>query len=333
MGDSDINTETKMPEARNSGRGGLQSPRTVLRKLLRLVYFRVYTISPAEGAVYITSGEPDPGFISYFHPGATITPVKRIFVWSIRKYIRNNHTVIIDLHPSLMQFFTEGIFTVPWIVQRLLLDTPFEELFADRERKRERKKALAFEFVVSHDPADLQHFYESMYLPFLRKRHENPTILELDYLRRHFLEKDGDILFIKKDDRIIAGGLCHLIDGTYSLATLGMLDEAYEIDGVNAALYYYGIMMAYKRGATYVDFGLSRPFLSDGVVMYKRKWGGTIGRDEKNNQVVYLKNLVRNGLIVLEDGSLRAVVKGDEVFYTRSYPDKGIERAVRQSEP
>ena len=324
-----VNVGSTMPDNKKSGHGGIRSPLAVLGKFLRLVYFSVYEISPAGGAVYITSGEPDPGFISYFHPGAAITPVKKIFVWSLRNFIRKNHTVIIDLHPSLTRFFPDGVFTVPWIRQRLLLDVPFEELFVDRERKRERKKALGFEFALTRDPADLQHFYESMYLPFLRKRHEHPTILELDFLRTHFLEKDGDLLFIKKDDRIIAGGLCNLEGDTYSLATLGMLDEANAIDGVNAALYYYGIMMAYKRGATFVDFGISRPFLSDGVVMYKRKWGGTIHRDGKNNQVVYLKNLVRNGLIVLEDGSLRAVVRGDEVFYTRSYPDEGIERSVR----
>jgi hypothetical protein len=295
--------------------------------------YRVYEISPAERAVYITSDEPDPGFIPYFYPGASLVPVKKIGLWSLGRYARDYHSAIISMNPRVTRLFPGGVFTVPWIRQRLPLDMPFEQLFVDRERKRERKKALTFEFTVSRDPADLQCFYETMYLPFLQKRYEHPTILDLNYLRKQYLEKNGELLFIRKDDRIIAGGLCVLEDGTYSLATLGMREEASVIDGVNAALYYYGIMMAYKRGARYVDFGVSRPFLQDGVVMYKRKWGGTIFRDEKNNRVVYLKNLVKSGLIVLEDGQLRAVVRGDEVFYTRSYPDGGIERSVRTVVP
>lgn len=327
--DEEFQTDTTAPVDKKEDYGDRFSPRAVLKKISRLLYFSVYSISSAGHAVYITSDEPDIGFVSCFYPGAAIRAVGKIFVWSLSRYARNSDSAIIVLHPRLERLFTGGVFTVPWIRQKLLLDIPFEELFMERERKRERKKALGFEFAISHDPADLQVFYESMYLPFLRKRHEHPTILDLDYLRTHVLEKNGDLLFIKKDDRIIAGGLCNLAGETYSLATLGMLDEVEETDRVNAALYYYGIMVAYKRRAKYVDFGLSRPFLSDGVVMYKRKWGGTICRDETNNQVIYLKNIARTGLIVLEDGSLKAVVRGDEVYFTRSYPDQGIGRSER----
>ena len=324
---------TRVPEGKKSGGGILLSASATIRKIRRLLVFTVYTLSPAERAVYITSDEPDPGFIRYFYPGATVTPVRRIGFWSLRRSVRDYDSAMISMHPRLMRLFPGGLFTVPWIRQRLRLDVPFEQLFEDRERKRERKKALAFEFAISRDPVDLELFYETMYLPFLRKRYEFPTILGLDYLREHYLEKNGELLLIKNDDRVIAGGLCNLERGTYSLDTLGMRDEASSIEGVNAALYYYGILMAYKRGADYVDFGVSRPFLQDGVVMYKRKWGGSIHRDDRNNRVIYLKNLVKNGLIVLEDGTLRAVVSGDEVFFTRSYPDEGIERSARHPEP
>jgi hypothetical protein len=311
----------------NHGRGGIFFPLTMVRKFIRLIHFTVYTLSAEKDAIYITSDEPDPGFIEYFYPGTTITPVKSIFAWSLGRYARNYSTAIIDMHPFLARFFSGGVFTVRWIRQEISLNTTCEELFSDRERKRERKKALAFPYETSRDPADLQVFYDTMYLPFLRTRHQHPTILEFDYLLNNYLKKNGELLFIKKDGEVIAGGLCNLVGETYLLGTLGLKDEAFINEGAIAALYYYGIRLAYERGAKFVDLGLSRPFLSDGVVIYKRKWGGNIRRDDKNNHVVYLKNLTKNGLIVLEKGKLRALVTGDEVFFSRTYPDEGIERS------
>jgi hypothetical protein len=233
------------------------------------------------------------------------------------------------MHPFFARFFSGGIFTVRWVRQEISLDAPFEKLFTDRERKREQKKALAFPCETSRDPADLQVFYDTMYLPFLRTHHQHPTILEFDYLLNNYLKKNGELLLIKKEDQVIAGGLCNLAGETYHLGTLGLKDESYTNEGAIAALYYYGIKLAYERGAKFVDLGLSRPFLSDGVVIYKRKWGGSIRRDDKNNHVLYLKNLTKIGLVVLEQDKLKAVVTGDEVFFSRTYPDEGIERSER----
>ena len=330
MSKSVADVEKKIP-VDNHGSGGFLFPLTLVRKFIRLIHFNVYSLSADKDAIYITSDEPDPGFIEYFYPGTTITPVKSIFAWSLGRYARNYSTAIIDMHPFLARFFSGGVFTVRWIRQEISLDTPFEELFTDRERKREQKKAVAFHYEISKDPADLQVFYDTMYLPFLRTRHQHPTILEFDYLLNNYLKKNGELLFIKKDGRVIAGGLCNLVGETYHLGTLGLKDESYINEGAIAALYYYGIRLAYERGAKFVDLGLSRPFLSDGVVIYKRKWGGSIRRDDKNNHVLYLKNLTKNGLIVLEQDKLRAVVTGDEVFFSRTYPDEGIERSENSS--
>jgi hypothetical protein len=318
--------ENTLP-AGSHGSKGMVFPLAMVKKFIRLIHFTVYSLSAEKDAIYITSDEPDPGFIEYFYPGTAITPVGSVFAWSLWRYARHYSTAIISMHPILARYFSGGVFTVPWIRQEISLNTPFEELFTDRERKREQKKALAFQYETSKDPADLQVFYDTMYLPFLRTRHQHPTILEFDYLLNNYLKNNGEILLIKKDGQVIAGGLCNLAGETYFLGTLGLKDESSVSEGAIAALYYYGIQLAYERGAKFVDLGLSRPFLSDGVVIYKRKWGGSIRRDDKNNHVLYLKNIIKNGLIVLEQDKLRAVVAGDEVFFSRTYPDEGIERS------
>jgi Acetyltransferase (GNAT) domain len=229
------------------------------------------------------------------------------------------------MHPFIGRFFSGGVYTVHWIRQVLSLDTPLDQLFVDRERKRERKKALAFQSEISEDPADLQFFYENLYVKYLQKRHQNPAILEFDFIKNYYLENNGEIIFIKKDTQVVGGGVCHLVGETYFLRVLGLTDESLVKDGAIAALYYYSILKAQERGAKYVDFGLSRPFLSDGVLVYKRKWGGSIRKDHENNHVLYLKNLLKNGLIILEDNTLKAVITGNDDIFSRKYPDEGIE--------
>jgi hypothetical protein len=43
------------------------------------------------------------------------------------------------------------------------------------------------------------------------------------------------------------------------------------------ACYYHAIRFAVERGFERLSLGTCRPVLTDGVLRYKRKWGGTIG--------------------------------------------------------
>src|SRR5262249_61684099 len=44
------------------------------------------------------------------------------------------------------------------------------------------------------------------------------------------------------------------------------------------ACYYHSIRFAVEHGFTRLSLGTCRPVLTDGVLRYKRKWGGTLGR-------------------------------------------------------
>ena len=62
------------------------------------------------------------------------------------------------------------------------------------------------------------------------------------------------------------------------MVVLGMHDAADRRDGALAAIYYFAIAEAVRRGQRLLRTGGTRPVLSDGVLEFKRKWGSGIRR-------------------------------------------------------
>jgi len=300
----------KIPERQKNLIGSFLSVPLRVYGVANELRFKVYKDLEGDKLVYITSDKPDTAFVEFFYPGITITRVGTVYAWSLRSFVRRHDTVMVDIHSSFARFFPDGIITFRWIRQALHLSIPHEELFKNKERRRKIRKVGNFEPVFSIDPTDLDFFYDKIYLEYICKRHSDPTLL-----KKVLLQKDlgtiGELCFLKFEGRIVAGGFSTFRDGNYSLLTMGLTDDAPAKDDTVAALYYYGILRARERGAATIDFGISRPFIHDGVVKYKRKWGGKIERAPEINRVMYLRNIMKDGLIVLDDGKLK-VLAGPE---------------------
>jgi hypothetical protein len=300
---------------------------SVLKKFARYgteLRFKVYSDLDEQKFVYLTSDEPDTNFIECFYPGATVTRVDTVFVWSLPKFARQHDKVMIDMHCNLSRFFSDGITSVRWIRQMYDLTEPIDNLFKHRERRRERKKVLTFTPSFSTDPEDLEFFYEKMYLPYIRKRHNDAILLKKVFLQQD-LKKSGELCFIKKEALITAGGFCNHVGDTYSMLILGLMDERYVEEGAVAALFYYGLYRALEKKARFFDFGLSKPFIDDGVCIYKRKWGGRIHQDHETNHIMYLKNIRKDGLIVLDEGKLKVLVSPDNEACRQCCLEAGLE--------
>jgi hypothetical protein len=322
-----ISVYKKLPEERKKL---ISDYLSVLKKLARCgteLRFKIYEDLDGKKLVYATSDEPDTGYIECFFPGVTVTRVGTVYAWSLRKFASQHDKVIIDMHSNLARFFTDGIISVRWIRQAYDLAIPLEELFKHRERRRERKKVLTFQPAFSTDPEDLEFFYEKMYLPFIQKRHSDAIILKKVFLQQD-MKKGGELCFIKKDGQIASGGFCTHVGDSYNMLILGMADEKYVEEGAVAALFYYGLHRALEKEARYFDFGLTRPFITDGVCIYKRKWGGRIQRDPDTPRVLYLKNITKDGLIILDDEKLKVLVSEDNMFCRQHCSDAGIEAKI-----
>jgi hypothetical protein len=188
------------------------------------------------------------------------------------------------------------------------------------EMRRLRRNPLHAE--VSHSEADFEAFYDSMYLPFMRRRHgEFAFIQPRRGLRRVFAQ--GGLLWVRRGADRIAGGVFHQQGDVLRLSASAISDgdAALMRSGASAALYFHRIRLARACGCTRVDFGGSPPMLDDGLLRYKRKWGARLSADpesrsdylvwwERPNEHV-LDFLAHTPLIFRHDGELAAVTALD----------------------
>lgn len=277
----------------------------VIKKIARVCLgcrFKAYEDVPGRRFVYLTPDDPDTGFIECFYPDATVVRTGTVYIWSLMKYTRRYERAMIDLHPLFAPLFPEGTITVRWVRQVTDLAT-IDTLFKRKSRKEEIRKTKRFALDFSTDPEDLDLFYEKIYLPYTRRWEEDAIILKKSELLRDF-GKNGDLALLKSGTEIAGGQFSCQNGDTYTLLVYGLSDESRVREGASAALYYYCVRRAQQKGAAFLDLGLARPFITDGILKYKRKWGGQIRRDPELRRIMYLKNIRKDGLITLDRGNL-----------------------------
>jgi hypothetical protein len=115
-----------------------------------------------------------------------------------------------------------------------------------------------------------------MYVPHITKAHGSGAyIVSYDYMRVEF--QKCELLLVKKQEKRIAGILI-AYEEVPRLWSLGVRDSnpEYIKDGAVGALFYYSLLYLSGKDCTAINFGLSRAFLRDGVLQYKRKWSQRI---------------------------------------------------------
>jgi hypothetical protein len=130
---------------------------------------------------------------------------------------------------------------------------------------------------LSREPGDLDRFHADYYMPMIRKRHGDHAFLQsLPFSRAIY--RTGFLVWIEKNGERVAGGLIGQRDGVLKIyeSGLGRGDQGWARRGAHAAVYCFVFEQARQLGAHAIDFGGCRPLLSDGVLRYKRKWGGRL---------------------------------------------------------
>ena len=135
-------------------------------------------------------------------------------------------------------------------------------------------RSLRYE--VTRNTKDAEYFFDHMYIPYVTKSHRKATLAmgEKQMISRL---NDGlcELLKIFDGDEWVAGILIHYKASGPRLWSAGVknADGMYLKKGVVAALYYYVSEYLREKGIKKINYGLSRPFLNDGVFRYKQKWG------------------------------------------------------------
>jgi hypothetical protein len=280
--------------------------------------------------LYITSCKVAPYFISrLFEFTPELTFKKKVFLWKLKCTIeeqsKNIDIVMIDMHKFIKYFFKlEKAFLIPvWIKQVLDINKPLDEIINGFRKntkltdlRRIRKSGYSYD--IFSDLDSLKLFYEKMHMPYIKSRYtDQAEIDDFDVVKKKF--KNGELLFIKSNGEYVAAVLCVKKQGCYYWDRIGILNGDEEIlkKGALAALLYFAIIRAKNENMKTIDFGNSRPFLSNGVLHYKRKWGSQVCQDKNIKRLIYLlvnksKNIApiftEQPFLFVEKDKLKAVV-------------------------
>lgn len=167
-----------------------------------------------------------------------------------------------------------------WIRSSMPIPESIEKVASGHNSLRQdlrliRKYQLGF--VESHVDADLVEFFNTMYRPHGLGRHGPSAQLRSFASVRHAMKR-GALLWITCEGQKVAGVVLEFKNNRMILSALGAAggDESLMKKGVLAAAYYFSMQYGRNKGCPLVDFGGTRPSLSDSLLRFKRKWGVAI---------------------------------------------------------
>jgi hypothetical protein len=282
----------------------------------------------------------------------------RLFFWEIREHIKRRDlekdVVIINVNKVLFRHLrAEGYLRIPDCVKSvLMLPGTFEEVKGNLRgsalRKVRQVSAKEYTCAVLHEEPALQHFYHEMYVPYLRKRFGGLADIDSYYKARRIF-RTGFLVAVRKGNDYLSGAICRIREDAFIFELVGIEKGDLPLlrEGALDALYYYCILLAIEKKCAMINFGLSRPFLNDGLVIYKRKWGTVLTRNRKQYREIGIRfngsrrsgyhYLLRNYPVFLDNKSLCALVTADGAepvdmsdmrYMINMYCHPGLERLV-----
>lgn len=209
--------------------------------------------------------------------------IGQTWLWKISKIAedqgQNCSFVIVQVHESHRKLLRSSKwFYIPnWVSGKVEIPNDpsvTKDSSLKSDLRRIRKHSLHYE--VTRNQKRFDDFYYNMYIPHITKVHGiSANIMSYDYMRAEF--QKCELLLVKKQEKRIAGILI-AYEEVPRLWSLGVRDSnpEYIRDGAVGALFYYSLLYLKEIGYTTITFGMSRAFLRDGVLRYKKKWSQKI---------------------------------------------------------
>ena len=263
-----------------------------------------------------------------------------MWFWSVFRLARNSRAdhdlAIIDMDiPIGRHLKSQDSFLVPnWVRGEVDLAVAMKQIQRSDSVKTDLRKIRwhGYRYEVTKDEREFERFYHEMYLPYVRQTYAGMMVLMPHVDMRNYMAR-SELLLIKSGAEAVAG-LMLLHDGTIVRAyALGVKDgdTQYVKSGALAATYYFAILYLAERGNQRLHLGGSRPFLRDGVLQYKKKWGTRIV-DHSPNSFVFtpthntmaVKSFFANNPFFFE----AAGTLSGAIFVAREFaiPDERIQR-------
>lgn len=143
-----------------------------------------------------------------------------------------------------------------------------------RELSLARQRRAGLELSVVRDRRQVEHFYNTLYLPTLARTHPEgraSSLRELEQLGH------GWLMLLSRDTRVVAGGLMFespLRSNEGWFSHLGYVPGAPAF--IRAAPYVAALELSRRFGFAATDLLAALPLLSDGLAQHKLAWGSQV---------------------------------------------------------
>jgi hypothetical protein len=234
-------------------------------------------------SVLCAAGDQTRGYLAklLFREGVRESDLGSLWLWDLassrRARKRGCSLVAIQVEPFLREFLEEDDwFFIPlWVVGTVELPITAQTL----KRKTIRSDLQAIQNAglrsrVTKDPGCFDDFYHQMYVPHVTKAHASSVYIT-PYEEMRARLADSELVLVHDEERDVAGMLVLYEDARPRLWSAGVRDgdRRYLKQGALAAVYHFSLRHLAARNFGSASMGLSRAFLEDGVLRYKRKWG------------------------------------------------------------
>lgn len=218
-----------------------------------------------------------------FMPGYTVTRTGRGWLgvpgFPLTPTTHTSDIVVIEIDPVRWRMHDAGLgFLLPlWSRTEIMVADAYHQMEKSSSLKEDLRRVRKYKIVceTAHNTTDLRTFYEKMYVPYVSARHGNLSLLD-SWETIVKTEKSGELIFAKGIDGEPIGGIT-LGRNSHNLyaRSLGLISHEKSIlkTGVMSALYRACFERAKLYGYDRVGFGLTGPFLNDGLLRFKKKWG------------------------------------------------------------
>jgi hypothetical protein len=142
-----------------------------------------------------------------------------------------------------------------------------------------RVRRNGFDYDIQPGSQLVPEFYARMFRPTILNRHGAEAYLDSQHRIAQYARQPGaEVLRVLHHGKWVAGCLNVATTAGYRLLKLGWVqgDDAVLRAGVVGALYWFTLRRAAELGSPRVFLGPVTPYLEDGVLRYKSKWGATL---------------------------------------------------------
>jgi hypothetical protein len=188
--------------------------------------------------------------------------------------------------------------------------------------------------------AAFDDFYSKIYHPYIKARHGSAAVAySLEAARRDFMEDERELLLLKRGPEILGGAVLGYANDEARFWQMGTnLDIEPGLANIASdALYYAMFMHVAEKRLPALHMGYCRPFLSDGILEYKRRWGARLAGSSRPGErwglrivqeTPALKSFLRNNPFIAMGSRNRQHLCG----FVESFEDESSARAVAEWE-